>query len=240
MATTREAISPVTCPNCNGRVSAGARFCGACGQQIPRPAAAAGPEAPPDPQTPAGRAPGTSGVTWRHFFMVMMSPGSIIEGMVGQTSWAAALAVSGLAFALFFFQTGLDKARVSGGGVQGAAILGAAGIFYGTLGVALVGALAWVLSRPFGGQRSLSWVIRAFSVSYSPALIYAGLGLPFNLLLGWNTAVAFGVTGLLWALGPMVSTIRSMTDGRTGVSVVLATVCGGVLLYGWSFLSSMR
>ena len=177
---------------------------------------------------------------WRAILGIMFSPGQLVEQVVGQTSWAAALAVSGLAFTLFFFQTGLDKARTGAGTLSGAAALGVTGALYGTLGVAVVAALAWTLSKPFGGKRSTAWAIRAFAISYSPALIYAGLGLPFNLLLGWNTAVAFGVTGLLWALGPMVSTIRSMTDGRIGVSVVLATVCGGVLLYGWSLLSSLR
>ena len=172
--------------------------------------------------------------------MIMLSPGSVIEGMVGQTAWATALGVSGSAFALFFLQTGLDKARASSGGIQEALVFGAAGILYGTIGVSSVGTIAWMLSKLFGGQRSLSWAIRAFSVSYSPALVYSGLGLPFNLILGWNTAVAFGVTGVLWALGPMMSTTRSMTEGRMGPAAVISTICGGLLLFGWSFLSAIR
>ena len=175
---------------------------------------------------------------WRAVLAMMLSPGSVIERLVGETSWLAALGVSGLAFALFFFQTGLDLARNASGGIGQAVLLGAAGLLYGTAGVGLVGAIAWALAKPFGARRSPWWTVRAFAIGYSPALIYSALGLPFNLFLGWNTSVAFGVTGLLWALGPMMAAIRSLTDGRTGVSVVLATACGGILLYGWALLNA--
>lgn len=50
--------------------------------------------------------------------------------------------------------------------------------------------------------------------------------------------MAFGVTGLLWALGPMISTLRGMLAGRTAIAVVLATLLGGLMLFGWAFLGT--
>ena len=76
-------------------------------------------------------------------------------------------------------------------------------------------------------------MIRAFALAYSATLIYAAMGLMFNLFFGWNTAVAFGVTGVLWALAPMISVLKGMVGGRGWPATVLATVCGLMVLAGW-------
>jgi len=46
------------------------------------------------------------------------------------------------------------------------------------------------------------------------------------------------VTGVLWALGPMIATLREMLGGRIEPSVILATILGGLTLFGWAFLGT--
>jgi len=81
---------------------------------------------------------------------------------------------------------------------------------------------------------SLTQAVSVFCLCYSGALIYGLFGLIFSLALGWKTAVAFGVTGVLWATGPMIHTIRRMTEGKTALSIVLSTVAGIAILVSWS------
>jgi hypothetical protein len=102
----------------------------------------------------------------------------------------------------------------------------------------LLASIAWLLARPFGGEEPVGWAVRAFGLAYAPALIYAGLGVVANIALGWHTALAFGVTGVLWALGPMIVAIRRMTGERTGISVLIATVCGALMLALWAVIAS--
>ena len=68
--------------------------------------------------------------------------------------------------------------------------------------------------------------------------MYGLLGLLANLLLGWNTALAFGITGVLWALGPMLAAVKELTAGKTWVSIVVSTVCGALVLLGWAWVSA--
>ncbi len=176
---------------------------------------------------------------WQVALGVMFNPGSVVEAAAGKSP-VGALAISGAAFALFFFQTGLDVARQTGAGIGAAGVLAAIGAAYGTLGMAVIALMAWALCLPFKSGHSPMWAVRAFGVAYSPALLYALLGLPFNLLLGWNTALSFGVTGVLWAFSPTMSTLKSMTNGSLGASALYATITGGLLLFGWSFLGTGR
>jgi hypothetical protein len=164
---------------------------------------------------------------------VMVDPGGMIKRRLGDSGLGVALSVSGLAFALFFLQTGIDRARE--GQIGGLAIvtLTLAGLVYGTVGVAITGVAGWAGARLLGGACPIGNAIRAFALAYSPTLIYAALGLLFNLTLGWNTAVAFGVTGVLWALGPMILALREMVGGRTWPATILATGCGFLVLVGW-------
>ena len=178
--------------------------------------------------------------------LMFVNPGEALKGALSQVPITVALGISGTAFGLFFLQTGLDLLRASqptlprlamtgNGGVAALCLLGVA---YGTAGVAVLGTLAWIATRPFGGTMTLEATVRAFGLGYCPALVYAVLGLAANVALGWNTALAFGVTGVLWAIGPMIATLREMLGGRTWLSVVLATMLGGLALFGWAFLGT--
>jgi hypothetical protein len=171
-------------------------------------------------------------------FQVMLNPGYVIRELFASVPLPFAFSVSGLAFTLFFLQTGLDLWRVgakSPAGVVGLAFLG---ILYGTAGVALVAAFAWAVSRPLRGACDLEWTLRAFALSYSPALIYASLGLFFNLAFGWHTAIAFGATGVLWALAPLIMVSREMLGGRLWAGIVMSTICGGLILVGWALITA--
>ena len=167
---------------------------------------------------------------------VFTNPSAVFQQHLMHVPAPVCLIISGLAFGMFYLQTGLDVFRGDWRGIVYPLALGALGLAVGTVGVGLLAAIAWVLSRPFGGSHPVDWAVRAFGLAYAPALIYSGLGLVANLLLGWHTSLAFGVTGLLWALGPMIVAIREMTGQRTGVSVVIATVCGALMLALWALI----
>jgi hypothetical protein len=177
---------------------------------------------------------------------MFVNPGAALKGALAETSPHFALAVSGTAFGLLFLQTGLDLLRVGSptlpllgtSGWPGVVGLCLIGVMYGTAGLGLLGALAFAVTRPFGATLAFGPTVRALALGYAPALFYALFGIVANLLLGWNTAVAFGVTGLLWALGPMIATLRSMLGDRPYLSVILATGLGGLMLFGWAFLGT--
>lgn len=173
---------------------------------------------------------------WKPILQIMVSPGNVLKGALADVPLVLPAAVSGVAFSLFFLQSGLDLHRAGAISSRAAAGLTLAGAAYGTAGVFLAALLAWSLARARGGTRTLDWTARAFWLSYSPALIYAASGLAMNLLLGWNTAVAFGVTGMIWALGPMMATVREMAGDKLPLNVAIATLCGTLVLAGWTLI----
>ncbi len=172
----------------------------------------------------------------RSAFQVILNPGHVMREMLAGVPFPFAFSVSGLAFTLFFLQTGLDLWRAGSRSAAGVAGLTFLGTLYGTAGVALVESLAWVVSRPLGGARSLQWALSAFALSYAPALIYTSLGLLFNLAFAWRTSIAFGATGVLWALAPLIMASREMLGGRTWESIAISTICGGLTLLAWAFI----
>jgi len=170
-------------------------------------------------------------------FAIAVNPGGLLKSELHNYPWPWTLGVSGFAFVLFFLQTGLDLHRAGQATPSKVLLLTLLGALFGTVGVALVSATAWILSYPFGRKLPLGWAVRAFGLAYSPALIYGIMGLFANLVWGWNTAVAFGVTGFLWALGPMLLTVSELTEDRLAPSYLIATLCGGLLLLGWGSLA---
>jgi hypothetical protein len=169
---------------------------------------------------------------------MMINPGGVFKNLMNDVPPILCFSVSGLAFTFFFLQTGLDLWRAGLKSPAGVVAFALIGTLYGTVTVALVATVAWAVSRPLGGEKSLDWALRAFTLSYCPALIYALLGLLFNMAFGWNTSIAFGVTGMLWALMPLVFTAREMLQERLGASMLLAAICGGLLLFGWALITT--
>lgn len=167
---------------------------------------------------------------------MMINPGEVVKQQMGKVPWPFSLSVSGLAFCLFFLQTGLDMFRANQISMTMVFIISGIGIVYGTLGVVLIASLAWGLSQGSQSSHSLGWTISSFALGYSATFVYALTGLVFSLALGWKTAVAFGITGVLWALRPNIFTIRAISGDRTAFSIALATLCGAILLFGWALL----
>jgi hypothetical protein len=170
---------------------------------------------------------------------MIMNPHGVIMAQLANVPWPIAFGISGSAFTLFFLQTGLDLARAGHANLVRVALLSAAGAVYGTIGVGLLAVVSWVLTRLFRTPHSLEWALRAFGLAYSATLIYALFGVAANVALGWNTAVAFGVTGVLWALGPLNAVVQEMAQGKLAVSLLLTTLCGALLLYGWAWLGNL-
>ena len=170
---------------------------------------------------------------------MMFNPGAVLQLRLAGVAWPFAMAVSGAAFTLVFLQTGLDLLKTGRAGGGRVVLLALSGLLYGTLGILLVGLVAWLLSRAFGAKRSPGWAMRAYALAYSPALVYGACGIVANVAFGWRTSIAFGVTGLLWAIGPVMAVNDELTGGRKGPSVVLSIVCGGLALLGWGLLGRL-
>ena len=146
--------------------------------------------------------------------------------------------MSGLSFFLLFLQTGLDRlhaGNISGGGFV---FMLVKGIFLGTAGIALLAAISFALSKIMGGNWVISKVLRAVALGYGSALVYLVLGLIFNIFFKWNTTVAFGITGILWALGPLYTVFRAVTGNKTVPAIVITSVCGSLTIWGWYLLAA--
>jgi hypothetical protein len=140
-------------------------------------------------------------------FLTMFNPRQVMDNLLPPVTTPIALCISGLAFLLFFLQTGMDMHNL--GKTIGLSLMG---LGYGVFGVSCIAAIAW--------------------------LIYLIIGLIFNVFFGWNTALVFGVTGVLWSLPGMITAIQEMLPNRTLASIILATLCCSVLIFGWTWLGA--
>lgn len=172
---------------------------------------------------------------FRAVVAMMLSPAFVLKSAFNHIPKAFSLAVSALAFALFFLQTGLDLYKTGQKGLMFVFLSLGAGFLYGAVVIPLLAALIWLILKVLRNNKSLSWAVASFCFSYSGALIYGVLGLIFSLVLGWRTSIAFGVTGVLWATGPLIAALREMTGGKTALAVFLSTLAGVAVLYTWSF-----
>jgi hypothetical protein len=177
-------------------------------------------------------------IPWRAALTMMINPNAALKKKVAGIPWPFSLAISALAFMLFFMQTGLDLMRIGLKGIGFVVLLSVEGLLFGSLGIALLAVIAWGIARLFKGNKPLGWAISAFGLGYCSTLIFTVLGMLFSLLLHWNTSVAFGVSGVLWATGPMIASIREMSRDNTALSVIVATICSGMLLLGWALLGN--
>ncbi|SHH12941.1 hypothetical protein [Clostridium grantii] len=171
--------------------------------------------------------------------IMITNPAAILKKKMQGVSWQVALIIPGSAFSLFFLQTGIDLFRNGSIGLIRVVLMGLLGVIYGTIGVTGLSIICFFITKSMGTTKDMKWAISTFAMGYSGTLVYAVTGLIFSSLLGWNTAVAFGVTGVLWALRPMMATIRHMTNGNATIGVILSTICGTILLFGWALLSQL-
>lgn len=173
---------------------------------------------------------------WRTVLAMMISPATVAKDRL-LDSWYLALGVSSLAFGLFFLQTGLDLYKTGQKGLLASLAYGGGGLIYGASIIPLFALILWGFIRIFDKDLSVRQAISAFCFCYSGALIYGLFGLLFSLLLGWKTALTFGVTGVIWATGPMIHTIRRLSGGKGALSIFLSTLAGLGILFSWSFFS---
>lgn len=167
----------------------------------------------------------------------MAAPAEIIRRHAASLPAPMALLVSGSAFACFFAQTAIDLQRGQAwdeAALAGAAVLAASGLLLGTAGVALLAALTWLLTRPLGTDTSFGFTLRAFGLAFAPTLVYGLCGLAAQITLGWPAALAFGVTGYLWALAPLNAAIAELVGERRTASLLLTTLVGATLLLAWA------
>ncbi len=174
----------------------------------------------------------------RTIFGMMINPAAALKGAISGR-WYLGPLVSALAFGLFFIQTGLDLYKT--GQKEWNFVLFSAGIglVYGLIVIPVISSILWVILKAARTDKSLLQTVSAFCLSYSGALIYGITGLIFSLALGWKTSVAFGVSGVLWAIGPMIITIRELTGGKNALSVPLATLVGALILISWSLFGNL-
>lgn len=175
----------------------------------------------------------------RTIFGMMISPAATIKGAMSGIPWMLSVTVSSVAFGLLFLQTGLDLYKTGQKELSFIILSGAAGVVYGLIAIPLMGALIWAILKLAKSDKGIKWAISSFCLSYSGALIYGLLGIAFSLLLGWKTSVAFGVTGVLWAMGPMIVTIREMTNGKNSLSIPIATLAGILVILSWSLFGNV-
>ncbi|KJS21673.1 MAG: hypothetical protein VR72_09250 [Clostridiaceae bacterium BRH_c20a] len=176
---------------------------------------------------------------FRTIISMMISPATALKSAVAGIPWFFSLGVSALAFAFFFMQTGLDLYKTGQKGLQFVMLSAGAGIVYGITVIPLLGAIIWVILKLTKSDKSIGWAISSFCLSYSGALIYGICGILFSFVFGWKTSIAFGVTGVLWATGPIIMSIREMTGGKSTLSIPLATIAGAVVLFTWSFFGKI-
>src|SRR5690606_8065461 len=128
---------------------------------------------------------------------MMINPAGALSGALSN-KWYLSVAVSALAFGLFFIQTGLDLYKTGQKDMSFVLFSVGTGIVYGLLVIPLLAAVIWIILKAVKTDKNLMETISSFCLSYSGALVYGVLGIIFSLALDWKTSVAFGVTGVLW------------------------------------------
>ena len=176
---------------------------------------------------------------FRTLIGMMISPGNAVKGAISGIPWFFSVIVAALAFGMFFLQTGLDLYKTGQKGTSYLLVSGGMGVVYGLVMIPLIAVLIWMVLKMMKTDKPLKSAVSSLCLSYSGALIYGILGLVFSLALGWKTSVAFGVTGVLWAIGPMILSIREMTGGKNALSIPIATIVSAVVLFSWSFLGNL-
>lgn len=171
---------------------------------------------------------------YKLFLKGILNPASIMEQHNPGGSSYLFLIVSAFAYLLFFLQVGIDKLRAEMVQTNYIIKLSGVGFIVGYLGVLLISTVVWVLIKLVKGDWSLSKVIGCMAISHGSTLVYMILGVLAQLILGWNTALAFGVTGLLWSLFPIANSIKLMTKNNIKGTVIITTIVGLMLMFVWN------
>lgn len=172
-------------------------------------------------------------------FKMMMRPKEMVNEKIDHIPWIFSLLVSGTAFGLFFLLTGLDLLKTGQKSLVFVLLSVLGGLVYGLVVIPLFGVFGWLVMKGFKTDKTITWAIRSICMSYGSGLIYGIVGLVFSLFFSWKVSIAFGLTGVLWAIGPMFYTFRKMSRENLAISLILSTVIGGAVIYSWSFFGSI-
>ncbi len=169
--------------------------------------------------------------------MMMRPAGALRDALASR--WYLGPIVSALAFGLFFTQTGLDLYKTGQKDLTFVFFSAGAGLAYGLIVIPLLAVVMWLVLKIAKSERTVMETVSVLCLSYSGALIYGIFGLIFSLVMSWKTAVAFGVTGVMWAIGPMMYIIRELSGGKNALSVPMATIVSALVLISWSFFGTL-
>lgn len=170
---------------------------------------------------------------------MMISPARIVKDAMNNTKWYLSVLISALAFSLFFIQTGLDLYKTGQKGIDFVVLSTVAGLGYGAIIIPMLAILMGLILKLSKSTMDIKTTICSFCLSYSGALIYGILGILFSFIFGWKTSVAFGVTGVLWAIGPMIVSIRELSKGKNKLSIPIATIVSVIVLTTWSMFGNL-
>ncbi len=165
-----------------------------------------------------------------------MNPAGMLEHELEKVPWYIAIIISGIAFGLLFWQTGLDQRAVKEIGIPEIATLAIKGILMGTLGVIVLSFFVWVFIRITNKSISLEQAIKQMALSYTAPMVGLLFGLILNIAFGSRTAIAFGISGVLWSLNPIFRTIKKASKDRIFLSLFLTTAIGLIVMLSWDFL----
>lgn len=170
------------------------------------------------------------------FILKYFNPAALSEEEIDKISLTSVIGVSGLTYSLFFLQTGLDQKKAGTKTLVEAFILAIKGLGIGTIGLIGLSCLIFIIMKIFSCKVSLNVLIKSFALSYTTPLISIFLGLLLNIFLDINTALAFGVSGVLWSLNPLFRIIRNYTNDNLNLSLIISTVTGLLILFTWHAL----
>lgn len=164
------------------------------------------------------------------------NPEALSTGELSKIPFVYPIGISGLTYGLFFLQTGLDQKKAGSKTLFEAIILGIKGLGIGTFGLIGLSVVVFIIMRISKSEYSLPNLIKTFCLSYTTALLSLTIGLILNIFFHANTAIAFGVTGVLWSLNPLFRVLRKNTKGNFTLSLILCTTIGLMVLIIWNIL----
>lgn len=170
---------------------------------------------------------------------MMFNPGTFLQNYIQKTPLIFSILVSSFAFGLFFLQTGLDLQRTGQKTMDFVYTIGGMGFLYGALIIPLFGIMLWLFLKIARSKSTFKQTLSATCLSYSGLLVYSIFGLVFLLLFNWRTSVAFGTTGAVWSIGALIGTVRQLSNGKTALAIILATLFGTVVLFSWYYVANI-
>ena len=81
----------------------------------------------------------------RTVLTMITNPGEVIKNQMIKVPWPYTMLISGLAFTLFFLQTGIDLFRAGTIGVDRVILIAIIGLLFGTVGVVLLAMLTYLV-----------------------------------------------------------------------------------------------